>query len=132
VRLDLLERRAAASPAGDPFEARSWEPRLVAAPRNLPPPPPQAPPVPFTYLGKMIDGEKMTVFLARQDRNYVVRPGDTLDGAYRVEAIEEEGLALTYLPLGTRQTLAFGATPAVLSPKPATRARTQADEDEDE
>jgi hypothetical protein len=132
VRLGLLERRAVASPSGDPFEARSWEPKLVAVRPNLPPPPPQAPPLPFTYLGKMVDGEKMTVFLARQDRNYVVRPGDTLDGSYRVEAIEESGLALTYLPLGTRQTLAFGATPALPSPNPATRAKTRADEDDDE
>ncbi len=132
VRLDRLERRAAAAPAGDPFQARSWEPALAVVKRNLPPPPPQAPPLPFTYLGKMIDGEQTTVFLTRQDRNYVVRLGDTLDGSYRVAKIEDEGLVLTYLPLGAEQTLPFGATPVPVSAKPKPRAPTQEDEDDDE
>jgi hypothetical protein len=133
VRLKQLERRAAAAPAGDPFQARSWEPELVAVRRNLPPPPPQAPPLPFTYLGKMVDGETATVFLARQDRNYVVRPGDTLDGTYRVESIEDDRIALTYLPLGTGQTLAFAATPmSVAQQRPGTQARKPAADDEDE
>ncbi len=131
VRLDRLERRAAAAPAADPFRARSWEPEVVAVRASLPPPPPpQAPPLPFVYLGRMIDGEQTTVFLARQNRNYVVRPGDTLDGSYRVEEIEESGIALTYLPLGTRQTLAFSATPLPPSARP--RARSTRDEDDEE
>ena len=102
--------------------------------RNLPPPPPQAPPLPFTYLGKMIDGEQTTVFLTRQDRNYVVRLGDTLDGSYRVEKIEEDRVALTYLPLGTEQTLPFAATPAAASaaPKPHGKATRPAADDEDD
>jgi hypothetical protein len=134
VRLDQLERRAAAAPAGDPFQARSWEPALAVVRRNLPPPPPQAPPLPFTYLGKMVDGEQTTVFLARQDRNYVVRPGDTLDGSYRVEKIEDDRIALTYLPLGMAQTLAFAATPvpAAALLRPGARAARQAIEDEDD
>jgi len=134
VRLDRLERRAAAAPAGDPFQARSWEPALAVVRRNLPPPPPQAPPLPFTYLGKMIDGEQTTVFLTRQDRNYVVRLGDTLDGSYRVEKIEEDRVALTYLPLGTEQTLPFAATPAAASaaPKPHGKATRPAADDEDD
>jgi len=131
VRLDQLERRAAAAPAGDPFRARSWEPELAVVRRNLPPPPPQAPPLPFTYFGKLVDDEKTTVFLARLDRNYVVRLGDTLDGTYRVEKIEEDRLVLTYLPLGAEQTLPFGATPVPVSAKPKPRAATQDDEDDD-
>jgi len=134
VRLDQLERRTAAAPAGDPFQAHSWEPALAVVRRNLPPPPPQAPPLPFTYLGKMVDGEETTVFLAASDRNYVARPGDTLDGRYRVEKIEEDGLALTYLPLGTKQVLPFAATPAPASaaPKPRGKATRPAADDEDD
>jgi len=132
VWLDRLERRAAAAPVGDPFQARSWEPEQPAVRPIVPPPPPQAPPLPFTYFGKMVDGEKTTVFLARLDRNYVVRLGDTLDGTYRVEKIEEDGLALTYLPLGTQQTLPFGATPVPASAKPKPRAARRDDEDDDE
>ncbi len=134
VRLDQLERRATGAPAGDPFQARSWEPAPTVAKRNLPPPPPEAPPLPFTYLGKMVDGEQTTVFLAVADRNYVARSGDTLDGRYRVEKIEEDGLALTYLPLGAKQILQFGATPAPASaaPKPRGKAASQAADDEDD
>ena len=134
VRLDQLERRAAAAPAGDPFQARSWEPLQPATPRYVPPPPPQAPPLPFAYLGRMVDDGQTTVFLVRQDRNYIVRLGDTLDGAYRVDSIEEHKLVLTYLPLGAEQTLPFGATPAPASaaPKPRGKAASQAADDEDD
>lgn len=132
VRLDQLERRAAAAPAGDPFQARSWEPEQPVVRRHVPPPPPQAPPLPFAYLGKMVDEGTTIVFLVRQDRNYIARLGDTLDGSYRVEKIVEEGLVLTYLPLGAEQTLPFGATPVPVSAKPKPRARTQDDEDDDE
>jgi hypothetical protein len=132
VRLDRLKRHAGAGTAGDPFQARSWEAPVAAARRSLPPPPPQAPPLPFTYLGKMIDGPTTTLFLSRQDRNFVVRPGDTLDGAYRVDAIEEGGVTLTYLPLGARQTLAFAAPAAFATPTLRAKAAVQDPDDEDE
>ncbi len=134
VRLEQLERRATGAPAGDPFQARSWEPAPTVVKRTVAPPPPQAPPLPFTYLGKMVDGEQTTVFLAAADRNYVARSGDTLDGRYRVEKIEEDGLALTYLPLGAKQVLPFAATPALpgAAPKPRGKAASQAADDEDD
>jgi hypothetical protein len=134
VRLDQLERRAGGAPAGDPFQARSWEPPLPVARRALPPSPPQAPPLPFAYLGKLVDGGQTTVFLATPDRNYIVRAGDTLDGRYRVEKIEEDRLALTYLPLDTQQTLPLGAAPAPAGvlPRPGAKAASQAAEDEDD
>jgi hypothetical protein len=138
VRLDQLEPRAAAAPAGDPFQARSWEPEQPAVRRNVPPPPPQAPPLPFAYMGKMVDGEKTTVFLTRLDRNYVVRPGDTLEGTYRVENVGEDALVLTYLPLGVEQALPFAAGQALpfAAARPPASAKAQkraaADEDDDE
>jgi hypothetical protein len=49
----------------------------------------------------------MVVFLTREDRNYIVRAGETLEERYRIEAVEEERLVLSFLPLGVRQTLAF-------------------------
>ncbi|MGH8698612.1 MAG: hypothetical protein ACREVS_19150, partial [Burkholderiales bacterium] len=114
----------------------SWEPPPTAVRRSLPPPPPQAPPLPFAYLGKMVDGAQTTVFLAASDRNYLARAGDTLDGRYRVESIAEDGLAFTYLPLGTKQVLTFAATPLPASALPRTRgkaaSRAADDEDDDE
>ena len=43
-----------------------------------------------------------------QDRNYVARVGDTMDGTYRVDSIDDNGVVVTYLPLKQKQTLAFG------------------------
>ena len=43
-----------------------------------------------------------------QDPSYIVRDGDTIDRAYRVETINEHAVILTYLPLQQQQTLALG------------------------
>ena len=108
VRLELLGERAATPPAQDLFQSRSWEPPApVIAP--APPPRPEAPPLPFTYLGKLVEDARTTLFLAREDRNYVVRTGDTIEGTYRIEEIRDEAAVLVYLPLKSKQTLAFAA-----------------------
>lgn len=110
VQLDRLEPRARAQPGGDLFGSLSWqslaqETRRTAAPP--PAPPPQAPPLPFSYMGKLLESGKTTVFLTKEDRNYIVRTGDTLDGTYGVETVDEDQAVLNYLPLGIRQTLTF-------------------------
>jgi len=144
LQLDKLSRRARPTSASDPFEARSWEELARAEARRSapppPPPPPQAPPLPFVYLGKLIEeGGRVTVFLTKQDRNYIVRTGDTIDGVYAVEAAEEERVVFTYLPLGISQTLAFAAptgpggnlpAPAAL-PAAASAAAKRDDDEED-
>lgn len=127
IQLDKLAKRMHPTANGDPFQARSWEPVANAQQRRVappPPPPPQAPPLPFAYMGKLVDDGAVIVFLTKQDRNYIVRAGDTLDGTYGVESIEDERLVLNYLPLGIRQTLPFAASPAATAaglPQPSTR-----------
>jgi len=109
LELDRLKRLAHAAPGADPFAPRSWQAPAEAR-RRAPPPaprPPQAPPLPFAYFGKAIEGGKVTVFLARGENNYVVRAGDTLEGTYRVERVDDRKVVFTYLPLGTRQELAL-------------------------
>jgi hypothetical protein len=111
--LDRLAARKRGEPAGDPFRAQSWQSLAEAeARRNAPPPPPpprpQAPPLPFTYMGKLIDDGRIVVFLTQGDRNHIVRQGDTIDGTWRVDAVTEQHLSLTYLPLKQKQELAFG------------------------
>lgn len=130
--LDRLSGRQPAHPAEDPFRARSWQPEEESrknAPPS-PPPAPQAPPLPFAYLGKLVEGGRVAVFLTQGDRNHVVRAGDTLEGAWRVDDISEHTLSLTYLPLGQQRSLAVG-TPestagraALLAPTTATAAET--------
>ena len=66
---------------------------------------PQAPPLPFTYIGKAVEDGRVTVFVTSGENSYVVRPGATLDGKYRVERVDESKVIFTYLPLGTRQEL---------------------------
>jgi hypothetical protein len=108
IALDKLDEKIPREPVGDAFEVRSWEP--PAPPRKEPPPPPpQAPPLPYTYVGKIMDGGQVIVFLAKQDRNYVVKQGETLDGTYRIDDIKAGTMVFTYLPLDQQQILAIGA-----------------------
>lgn len=83
-------------------------PPVVEAPPP-PPPPPMAPTLPFTVVGG-ISGQRISdgrpiAFLRANDEVVVVRPGDTIGNAYRVESLTVEKIEFTYLPLMQRQTL---------------------------
>jgi len=58
----------------------------------------------------MVDGKRVAVFLTNGngDRTWVVRVGDLIEDVYRVEAIRDAAMTLTYLPLYVRQELALG------------------------
>ena len=134
IALDKLAPRAPIAVTNDPLQATSWEQMTQDEARKsvppAPPPPPQAPPLPFTYLGKLVEEGETIVFLTKQDRNYILHRGDTLDGVYGVETIEEERLVLNYLPLGIRQTLSFSAVGALPTSPAPTATPTEADEPE--
>lgn len=83
------------------FTARDWTPATS-------PPPPTAPPLPFVFLGKKLEDGHWQVFLGQDDRTYIVRENEAIDGLYRVEAIRLPAMTLTYLPLRQRQTLDIG------------------------
>jgi hypothetical protein len=91
-------------------------PQAVAAPvagqtaATAPPPRPVAPPLPYTYMGRITEQGQLSVFLTRNGKPYVARPGAVLDGQYRVDAIEPPLLEFTYLPLAQKQTLNIGTT----------------------
>ena len=76
--------------------------------QRQPAPPPMAPPLPFVYMGKILDRGQRSVFLTRDERAYVAKAGDVLDGVYRVDAIKPPVLELTYLPLSQKQILNIG------------------------
>ena len=65
---------------------------------------PTAPPLPFRYLGKMIEDGKLAVFLARGDESLSVKAGTRI-GEYRVDRITDREVVFTYLPLKTKQKL---------------------------
>jgi hypothetical protein len=122
-RLDLsrLQRRRSAEPSDDLFGETDFSPpkplpkRPIARPAEEiaaappPPAPPAPPPVPFTYLGRLAEGQQTTVFLAAGDRNLVVKAGDVIDNTYRVDEVGDRVLMLTYLPQNVKQPLPIGA-----------------------
>lgn len=69
------------------------------------PPAPTAPPLPFTYFGRMTKGGKVIVYLLRNQELVLAESGGTLDGSYRVDSITASGVQFTYLPLQARQDL---------------------------
>ena len=88
---------------------RKWRAKRRARTRHRrKPTKPQAPPLPFVYMGKLVDDGETIVFLTKENRNYILRQGDTIDGVYRVDKIDERAVSLTYLPLKIKQTLALG------------------------
>lgn len=77
------------------------------APKPSPPPAPSAPPLPFKYLGRMVDGPRTVVFLERNLESLVAAAGDTLDGVYRIESVGETAVHFVYLPLEQKQSLSI-------------------------
>lgn len=109
VNLDRLTAREPSPMLRDPFAApeRKAAPGAKAVRRA----PRSAPPLPFTYLGRMLAGTDNAVFLVQGERSLVLREGDTIDALYRVERIEAGAVTLVYLPLNERQRLTTGASP---------------------
>ncbi len=100
-------------PNSELFNSKSWYvPSSLPAQQivNLPPPPPSAPPMPFTYTGRMIDGNDVVLFLSRSGHHYTVKKGDTVDDTYRVDEIKTSEATITHIPTNTQQTLAFSST----------------------
>ena len=61
--------------------------------------------MPYRVAGQVIHDGPPRVVLARDDRVFFVREGDTLDGGYRVESIKSDAVTLVYTPLDERQKL---------------------------
>lgn len=107
--LDMLKRAPPDVEISNIFTARNWQPPPPkATAKSLAPPPPTAPPLPFTVFGQMVEGGRTTVFLNDQDRSHAAKVGDVINKAYRVDAIRDDAVVLTYLPLNQQQTLRTG------------------------
>ncbi|ROZ79741.1 hypothetical protein [Ramlibacter sp. WS9] len=94
--------------ARDLFSTRSWNPPPPPPPPEQPAPPPVAPPLPYAFLGKKLEGDTWEVFLSKSEQTFVAREGQVLENAWRVDKIAPPTLTLTYLPLGLPQTLSIG------------------------
>lgn len=82
---------------------------------STPPPqplltPPTPPALPFTYIGKLIEGREIVVFLGLRGKNLAVKTGDTIQNTYRIEEIKPPLLIVTYIPMGIKQSIQIGET----------------------
>ncbi|MCE3603618.1 hypothetical protein LXA47_08360 [Massilia sp. P8910] len=102
----------------NPFEVKTW----VVAPLNaavanqvapspaLPAPQPSAPALPFLFAGKLeIAPGKWLVYLTKGEQFIAVEIGETFDGVYRFDGIENDNIIIIYLPLDTKQLLPTGS-----------------------
>jgi len=106
----LASAAGAGAPGGtvDIFAIRNWEPP-PPPPSELKPETPLAPPLPFRFMGRIIDPGKPTAYLlARGDKTLVVSVGTTIDNTYRLEKFENGRLLFRYRPMNIRQTLEIG------------------------
>ena len=103
------DNAAAGKPAArDLFSIRSWNPPPPPPPPPAPAPPPVAPPLPYTFLGKKLEGDVWEVFLAKGEQTFIARASQVLENDWRVDSIAPPTLTVTYLPLGLPQTLSIG------------------------
>jgi hypothetical protein len=110
IEIERLIERSPAKSASHLFEAHRWTEPVHKKPVVVEAPPPQAPPIPFNYLGKWTERNQMVVILGKDAQTYFVRAGVVLEDVWRVDRIELSYLTMTYLPLGQQQRLAFDKT----------------------
>jgi hypothetical protein len=66
---------------------------------------PIEPPLPFRYIGRVIDEGRTSVFLAQgDDQHHSVQAGQTID-QYRVDQVTEDAITFTYLPTRAKKVL---------------------------
>lgn len=98
-------REQYATQAGDLFAPHSWQPPPPPPPK---PAAPKAPPLPFLYLGKVLEGGEILVFLGQGPRTHLLRRGDVL-AEYKIDEITPAQITFVYLPLNEKQHLTFGS-----------------------
>ena len=102
--LSRIENRETEMPSNDPFAARSFgapaQPQHAAAPAK-----PEAPPLPFRYMGKLTEDGQTDILLLRGDEHLAVKPGQKIGGEYRLDKVTASSLTFTYLPMKQKQTL---------------------------
>jgi len=110
TRLDrIAQRTRSEQEPKDPFSVDEPEPavlpvKLQPAP---PPSPPQAPELPFRYLGSQEAGGARTLFLEQQLETHIVKVGDIIANAWRLDEVNQGAAVFTYVPLGQRRTLSL-------------------------
>ncbi len=102
-----------------PVDAVAWSaPEPVVARVEPPPRPPTSaapaaeralPAFPYVLIGRLDDGRPQAL-LSGPLRSLAVAAGDVIDGQWRVDAVRDDGVTLTWLPGGQQQQLGFRAS----------------------
>jgi len=103
IDLAKLEARVDEGARIDAFAPKNFSP-VVPPQANAREGRREAPALPFRYIGKMVDGGKLAVFLANGADSFTVTEGERV-GDYRVDKITEAEIRFTYLPMKTKQAL---------------------------
>jgi hypothetical protein len=104
IDTSVLERPQAQAPQRDPFARKSFagmQMRAAATARSAP----VAPPLPYRYIGKLIEDGRLEVILLRGAEQFTVAAAGPLDAEYRVDEVNEKRIAFTYLPLNASHIL---------------------------
>lgn len=106
----LAERDPLVESATDLFRAVSFlppPPKSLPAPPPPPPPKPSAPSFPYAYFGRMVDINGKTVtYLTRGDALIPIQAQQLLDNTYRIDAVTETQIVVTYVPLEEKIVIA--------------------------
>ncbi len=112
---DQLARESGSSPK-NLFSSADWtdrKKRMAQRVEKAPPTPPQAPPIPFNYMGRMDDGPNGNViYLADRERSYTVKIGSKVGQQWRLDQEDKNNLHFTYLPLNLTRTMSKEANGA--------------------
>lgn len=115
--INKLGQRKFNPSAGELFASTTWTPKqppisleeqaakAAQIAKSSPPPAPTAPPLSFKYVGKAISDNKTWVFLAQPGENLIAKIGGKINDKYRLDAITDDMVTMTYLPLNIKQTL---------------------------
>lgn len=102
----------------DPFAPRAWLPapltnqamsdntnavQAITAAEA----PPRTPQLPYRFLGKLLDGENLIVYLGRGEETIVARVGEVLEGTYKVLSISDKNMEFEHLPSNEKQILSI-------------------------
>lgn len=113
---DALSRSPLEPALRDPFAPEAPPPVVVAKPppappvQIAPPPPPEPPPLNMTYAGRMTaPNGSLVVYVSIGDNSIALSPGQSLPNGYRVEAIKERAIELSYPALNRTARLELPA-----------------------
>jgi hypothetical protein len=117
--LSEINRPAIESAKRDPFMAvqaiPAQPPASVQKMTALPPPPepaPAPPPVGLTFVGRLVGPEgDLSIMANNGNETLTLRPGQALPNGYRVDAVNDQAVLLSYPPLNTTARLDLPSAP---------------------